>query len=187
MVEPVGGLPDRRPGQTPRHVVFLGPMGSGKTTIGKLLAKRLSRLFVDSDEQLRRRFGLSGREVEASSGVDALHGAEVKALIEAIEADEPSVIAAAAAVADSSEAMATLLRSNPVIVVLETPIDVLAHRVRDGDHRRSISLEQFQSLTDRRRTALSALAPIIVVDTSEMTPEEAVKLIMQSIRTDPFL
>ena len=110
-----------------------------------------------------------------------MHAAEVEALIEAIGADEPSVIAAAAAVADSSEAMAALLRSNVAIVVLESPIDVLTHRMGEGDHRRSVSLEQFLCLTSRRRMVLSALAPVAVMDTSAMTPAEAVKQIMQSM------
>ena len=156
-------------------------MGSGKTTVGRLLAERLSRVFVDSDEQLARRFGLSGREIEARSGVDALHAAEVEALIEAVGADEPSVIAAAAAVADSSEAMAAVSGSAVAIVVLDSPVGVLIRRMRAGDHRRSVSLEQFQSLTGRRKLVLSALAPVAVVDTSSVTPEEAVEQIMQSI------
>ena len=179
MAEFIGGVPDGAP--APRHVVFLGPMGSGKTTVGGLLAKRLSRVFVDSDEQLARRFGLSGREIEARSGVDALHAAEVAAVIEAIGADEPSVIAAAAAVADSSEAMAAVTRSDVAIVVLDSPFDVLTKRMRAGHHRRSVSLAQFQSLTSRRREVLSALAPIIVLDTSACAPEEAVEQIMQSM------
>ena len=180
MAEFIGDPPDTALGRAPRHVVFLGPMGSGKTTVGRLLAERLSRVFVDSDDQLARRFGLSGREIEARSGVDVLHNAEVEALIEAIGAEEPSVIAAAAAVADSSKAMAAVSRSDVAIVVLESPFDVLTRRMRAGDHRRSVSLEHFQSLTGRRRMVLSALEPIIVLDTSTATPEEAVEQIIQS-------
>lgn len=177
--------PDRRPGPARGHVVFFGPMGSGKTTVGRLLAKRLGRVFVDSDEQLARRFGLSGRQIEVRSGVDALHSAEVEALIEAIGAEESSVIAAAAAVADSSEAMAAVSRSDVAIVVLDSPFDVLTGRMRAGDHRRSVSLEEFQSLTGRRRLVLYALAPVAVVDTSSVTPEEAVEQIMQSLSDRP--
>jgi len=181
VAEFVGGPTGGTLGQVPRHVVFLGPMGSGKTTVGRLLADRLGRVFVDSDEQLGRRFGLSGRDIEARSGLDVLHAAEAEALIEAIGAEEPSVIAAAAAVADSSEAMAAVSRADVAIVVLDSPFDVLTRRMRAGDHRRSVSLEQFQSLTGRRRLVLSALAPVAVVDTSSVTPEEAVEQIMQSM------
>ena len=167
--------------QTPRHIVFLGPMGSGKTTLGRLVAGRLGRAFLDSDEQLFRRFGLTGRELEARSGVDALHAAEVEALIVAIGANEPSVIAAAASVADSSRAVAALSGSDVTIVVLEAPINVLAQRMSAGDHRRPVSLEHFMSLTGRRRAALSAMAPATVVDTSAMTSDEAVNTIIRSI------
>ena len=179
MVEPAGGLPDIPP--TPLHVVFLGPMGSGKTTLGLRLAQRLGRLFVDSDEQLKRRFGMSGRELEAASGTDALHAAEVEALLEALGADEPSVVAAAGAVADSHDAVAALARSHLAIVVLDSPIDVLTERMPEGDHRRSLSVDQFTSLTNRRKVVLSSLAPIAVVDTSAMTPEAAIEQIMQAI------
>ena len=175
------GRPDHALPRGPNHIVLLGPMGSGKTTLGRLLAERLGRPFVDSDEQLRQRFGVSGREIEASSGVDALHAAEVEALIEAVGADAPSVIAAAGAVADSPEAMAALLRSNVAIVVLESPIDVLIGRMPERDHRRSVSGEELLLLNSRRRVTLDALAPVVVVDTSALSPEEAFDQVMQSI------
>jgi shikimate kinase len=175
------GRPDIALPRSPDHIVLLGPMGSGKTTLGSLLAERLGRPFVDSDEQLRSRFGLTGRQIEASSGVDALHAAEVEALIEALGTDSPSVIAAAGAVADSWEAMAALLRPNIGIVILESPVEVLEHRIRSGDHRRSVSREQLQRLTDRRREVLSGLAPLAIVNTSAVTPEQAVEQVMRSM------
>ena len=179
MVESAGGPLDTP--LTLLHVVILGPMGSGKTTLGRRLAQRLGRLFVDSDEQLKRRFGMSGRELEAASGTDALHAAEVEALLQALRADEPSVVAAAGAVADSHEAVAALARSDLAIVVLDSPIDILTERMPEGDHRRSLSVDQFTSLTNRRKVVLSSLAPIAVVDTSAMTPEAAIEQIMQAI------
>ena len=59
-------------------------MGAGKTTIGKPLAERLSRPFVDNDELLFRRTGRNAAEIEASEGADALHREEAGALLDAI-------------------------------------------------------------------------------------------------------
>ena len=77
--------------------------------------------------------------------------------------------------------MAALARSDIAIVVLDSPIDVLTERMPEGDHRRSVSLDQFTSLTSRRKVVMSSLAPVAVVDTSAMTPDAAVEQIMRAI------
>ena len=91
------------------------------------------------------------------------------------------MVAAAAAVADSDDAIAALARSDVAIVILDSPIDVLTQRMPEGDHRRSVSLDRFTSMTSRRKVVLSSLAPIAVVDTSAMTPDAAIEQIMQAI------
>ncbi|MDH5324084.1 MAG: shikimate kinase AroK [Gammaproteobacteria bacterium] len=43
----------------PRNLIFVGPMGAGKTTIGRMVAKQLKRQFYDSDREIERRTGAS--------------------------------------------------------------------------------------------------------------------------------
>jgi shikimate kinase len=83
-------VPDRR------HVVLVGAMGSGKTTIGTRVAAALGRPFVDNDDALERSRGASASELAAREGADALHRAEAAILLDALQQPGAAVIAAAA-------------------------------------------------------------------------------------------
>src|SRR5689334_14413518 len=67
-----------------RHVVLMGLMGSGKSTVGRPLAARLDRPFVDNDDRLAARTGQTAREVAAAEGADALHAREAAVLVDAL-------------------------------------------------------------------------------------------------------
>lgn len=157
-------------------------MAAGKTTLGRLLAGHLDRPFIDSDEQIEQRFGMSGRELAARDGVAALHAAEARALVEALGQRRPSVIAAAASVADSPHAVTTLAGSDAVVVLVDCPTPVLVHRLSDsGAHRRPIPIDEFATRTAERRKTLFELEPAVVVDTSLMSPDESAAEVFRSI------
>jgi shikimate kinase len=119
-----------------RHLVLVGLMASGKTTVGQLLAARLGRPFVDNDVVLERRTGRSAREIAAADGAVALHLREAEALIDALSQPVPAVVAAAAA-APLEPRAAGALGLHDVVYLRATP-DVLAARLArgsDDDHR----------------------------------------------------
>jgi shikimate kinase len=80
------------------HVVLIGMMGTGKTTVGRLLATRLGWAFWDNDEALRKETGRTAAEVHREQGQAALHQLEDRLLREALRGPEPAVFAAAASV-----------------------------------------------------------------------------------------
>src|SRR3569623_3296006 len=51
-----------------RPIVLVGMMGAGKTTVGRRLASRLGRHFVDSDEEVERAANMSIAEIFAAHG-----------------------------------------------------------------------------------------------------------------------
>jgi shikimate kinase len=112
-------------------------MGAGKTTFGRALAGALGRRFVDGDELLARRRGASAAEIADAEGRDVLHEIEANLLLDAVAAEEPSVIAAAASVVEDDRVGPVLAGGNALVVWLRAAPSVLAGRVRDSasDHR----------------------------------------------------
>ncbi|HEX4541251.1 MAG TPA: shikimate kinase [Acidimicrobiales bacterium] len=116
------------------HIFIVGMMGSGKTTIGRLLAKRLGWRHLDSDEQVGRDTGQTVPEIFAQRGEPAFRAAEARALAAAAVADTPTVVSVAGgAVLDPDNRH--VLRRGGVVVWLWAPVETLAQRVGDGAGR----------------------------------------------------
>src|SRR5215471_668474 len=81
-----------------RHVVLVGTMGSGKSTVGRLVAGELGWPFWDNDERLVLDGGKSAAEIAQRRGADDLHRREIETLIRGLDGEGPSVVAAAASV-----------------------------------------------------------------------------------------
>jgi len=118
-----------------QHLVLVGMMGVGKTTVGRIVGERLGRRVVDSDQVIEARTGRTVREIFASDGEAAFRALETEALIEALTEQEPLVIAAAGGVVLSEQNRSALRDSPSKVVWLCADPATLADRVRSGGHR----------------------------------------------------
>jgi shikimate kinase len=116
-----------------RHVVLVGLMGAGKSTVGRAVARRLHRPYVDNDDELQRRTGGTAHALADREGLDALHREERATLEDAIAHDDPSVIGAAAATI-TDRAIREQLRDQFVVWV-DPSVDSLVQRFRPHTHR----------------------------------------------------
>ncbi len=148
------------------HIVLVGPMGSGKTSIGMRLAAALNRQFVDSDDQIEATYGATGRELAASMGVKWLHDAEAAAFADALDSRDPAVIAAAASIGDRAELVALLESDELYVVLLETEAQILADRTKPDDHRRPVDWGDMTRQMERRRARLAAVADVAISTTA---------------------
>lgn len=117
------------------HLVLVGMMGSGKSTVGRLVAERLQRPLLDSDVLVEERTGRSVREIFADDGEEAFRTIESQVLIDALASDEPSVIAAAGGVVLHESNREALRTCDARVVWLMADPDILLARVRNGMHR----------------------------------------------------
>jgi shikimate kinase len=138
-------------------------MATGKTTLGRLLATAVERPFVDCDEQLAARTGLTASELADRDGLDALHAVEADVLLDALAVTTPTVIAAAASTIEDARCRAAL--DDAFVVWLRAEVAVLAARVRQQTHR-PLADDVAAQLRDQaaRRDPLFAAAATVVVD-----------------------
>ena len=81
-----------------KHIVLVGMMGAGKSSVGRVLARKLHRPLLDSDELIEERTGRTVREIWVSDGEAAFRAIETATLIAILGDDEPAVVAAAGGV-----------------------------------------------------------------------------------------
>ena len=117
------------------HLVFVGLMGVGKTTIARVVADRLGRRVFDSDAIIESRSGRTVREIFAEDGEDAFRVLETEVLLEALASPEPLVIAGAGGVVLSETNRQALKASGAKVVWLCADPATLVDRVKSGGHR----------------------------------------------------
>ena len=158
-------------------------MGSGKTTVGQLLAQRLGRPFCDSDEMIEARTGHTVRQIFLAQGEPAFRALETTVLSEALTSTEPNVIAAAGGVVISAQNRNALTHANALVVWLRADPEVLTHRVLTGGHRPLLDDNPEQRLREllNARESLYREVANIVVDVSSATPEQIADEIMAAV------
>jgi shikimate kinase len=163
-------------------LVLVGMMGSGKTTVGRAVAKRLRVPFVDSDEQIEQRIGKTVREVFEQDGEAAFRQLEAQALREAVRARGNAVIAAAGGVVLDAHNRDLLRRAETVVWLRAAP-DVLAKRAADGDHRPLLGddpLGVMRRLDAERRPLYEEVASV-AIDIGELSAEAVVDRIVELV------
>jgi shikimate kinase len=169
-----------------RHVVLLGLMGVGKTTVGAGLAARLGWSLHDSDVDIRATTGRTARELDEERGTAELHRLEADHLVDAIAAPGSSVIGAAASTIDDAAARSALADQRILVVWLRADPATLAARMGRADHRRGLGPDLAAGLTAQaasRYPRFAALEPLIV-DVDDLPPVEIIATIAARLEAD---
>lgn len=146
-----------------QRITLVGLMGSGKTTVGERLARRLGWSYCDNDRELLARFGGTAAQLKERNGLDALHAAEAAVLLDLLTTTERSVLTAAASTVES-ERCRRALAEGAFVVWLRADAQALAARAGHGAGRPwDDDVEaQLRAQAERRYPLLELLADLTV-------------------------
>ena len=117
----------------PKRVVLVGPMGAGKSTIGRLLARELGYRFLDSDRIIEERCGANIPWIFDVEGEDGFRQRETS-MLEELSNEVGTVLATGGGAVMRAENHG-LLKKNAVVVYLKTSIDQQVERTRKDRNR----------------------------------------------------
>lgn len=164
-----------------RNLIFIGMPGSGKSTVGVLVAKRLGMGFVDTDLLIQEEAGRTLQEIVDQDGYQALRHIEEQVLLKL--SVENQVISTGGSAVYSDAAMRHL-KANGTVVFLDIPLDVVIQRI--GDYSlRGISRRPDQSLSELfdERFALYSRYADITVKGEGLTQDQVCEAVVKA--SDP--
>jgi shikimate kinase len=116
-----------------RPIVLVGMMGAGKTTVGRRLANRLGRHFVDSDEEIETAAGMSIEDIFASHGEADFRAGEARVIARLLK-DQDIVLGTGGGAFVNPETRA-LVKAEAVSVFIRAEFELLFARVSRRSNR----------------------------------------------------
>ena len=150
------------------HVVLVGMMGSGKTTVGRRIARKLELDFVDTDAELVESGGRSVAEWFSEVGEDGFRRAEAEVLARVLDAPRSAVVATGGGVVLAAENRQRLVEPRHTVVWLRAGPAFLASRIERKAERQERPLladdprASLERLDAERRDWYAEVADIVV-------------------------
>ncbi len=173
--------------EKPCRIVLIGMMGSGKSTIGRLLASRLGWPYLDNDDLFQRmRGGENAREALEAGGVQQLRSGEALALRQGLLEAAPCIVGAAAGTIEDADVRREL-GTNALVVWLDASPKTLARRARGAAHRPWLGsdAEGWMRKTLSERAPLYKSVADLIVNTQRRRPSSVVDQIIDWLGDQP--
>lgn len=161
-------------------------MGSGKSTIGRLLAQRLKRRHVDLDSKIELREKMSIPDIFRLHGEAGFRSVEQSVLKEAA-GWKNTVVSLGGGAVQSREAI-EFVRKAGLLIFLDAPLSVLLERLERDSSRPLLHTETDESLRSRIEELLEQRNPYylqshIVISTGQLSPESVTDTIIEKIES----
>jgi len=168
--------------KVPNNIFLVGPMGAGKSTVGRQLAKTLNMEFVDCDREIELRTGVTIAVIFELEGEEGFRKRE-SAMIEQLTERDGIVLATGGGVV-LDEANRSLLRTRGFAIYLNAPIDLLLERTARDKQRPLLQTPdpkaRLTSLATEREPLYQQVADM-VVKTDRRTARHVVKEIVRRL------
>jgi len=164
---------------SPRKIILIGPMGAGKSTLGKILSRELSWPYIDNDMDMAAETGLSIEDLSKLS-VSELHKIEAEFIQRVLSMEAPYVSGAAASVIENDGIREKL--KSVYAIYLSIPVETAIARATAGTvGRQAMTDEGTQIIRDRfiRRDPLYREVASLVIELSDSPSGDALKILSE--------
>lgn len=170
--------------QNNKIILLVGLMGSGKTSVGKRLAKKLGLPFVDGDQEIEKAAGLPLVDVLKCFGEEEYRAGEARVMKRLLQG-EPCVLASGGGSFVPAQ-VRELAKQHAVTIWLKADIDVLCHRTAGRRHRPFIEGND-EHLKNKLEKYIQEEYPYyseadIVVETKEEVVDSTVERVIEAIK-----
>ncbi|WP_067518812.1 shikimate kinase AroK [Endozoicomonas ascidiicola] len=163
------------------NIFLIGPMGAGKTTIGKMLANELGSPFLDSDHEIEERSGADIPWIFDVEGERGFRDREAQ-VIEEICDQQGIILATGGGVVGRPENRSHLRKSG-FVVYLKTPVSVQLQRTRNDKKRPLLQRpdrEAFLATLLEERDPLYRSIADLVLNTDKLSLRQIIREIIQA-------
>jgi shikimate kinase / 3-dehydroquinate synthase len=176
-------------GSTPKsdkkNIVLTGFMGTGKTTVGKLLAQHLDREFIDTDELIQSRYGQSIPEIFLQLGEAAFRRMEAE-LVQELAIREELVISTGGRLMLDPTNVTALSRNGRVFCLVATPEEILTRIKNDKGHPRPLLEvpnpgERIVELLQQREKGYLRFLQVM---TNDKQPSDVIRALLDLVQDD---
>lgn len=162
------------------NIVLIGYRGTGKSVVGKLLARKLNRETISMDVEIVKKAGMTIPEFVEQNGWPKFRDLETEVAQELAERDN-IIVDCGGGVIERPENIPAL-RTNGVIFWLQASVDVVVSRIADGTERPALTegktfTEEVTEVLERR-TPLYSEAAQHIINTDDMTPDQVADSIL---------
>ena len=163
-------------------IYLIGPMGSGKTTIGKILSSQLKYQFFDTDEEIKKKIGMSISSIFDKQGENAFRIIESKMLGE-LSIKPKSVISTGGGIVLMKENR--VIMKNGTCIYLKIDFEGQIKRLANSDDRPLVNKNIDRSIkkTNAAREPFFLDLADIVIDTSNFNESEVTQQILNSLKS----
>lgn len=164
-----------------RPVILIGYMGAGKTTVGKLLAKRQKLVFLDTDAMIEEQEGRTISTIFAEKGEESFRNMETALIQRLIDEQLSDAVLSVGGGLPVREENRVLLKKLGTVVYLTASKETIIKRVSGSDNRPLLKGENLDEKVERMlavRGPLYEAAADVQIDTNGKTADELVNEIM---------
>ena len=164
-------------------IILVGMMGSGKSTIGKLLSNKLGYDFIDLDKIIEEKSGVKINTIFEIEGEEGFRDRELQVLSDSLERDQV-IISTGGGIVTNEKSRTQLIKHDALIIYLKANLQTLFNRLKNDHSRPILNVDDKEQVIERileeREPYYQDLADMDI-DTSHMKSIDVVKYIIKKM------